>query len=80
MRTSNSLIDRVKAIYSKLRSETDAEPEYAFHQLVVMENPPITHSCINCDSHHYSLCPIRPLRTYKHSEPNDCSDWQEKRD
>ena len=76
--TDKSISDRVRALYAMLRSETDEEPEFAFHQLAVM-NPKVTQCCNNCDSHHYSLCPIRPMRTFKHSEENDCTDWSERR-
>ena len=78
--TDKSISDRVKALYAMLRSETDEEPEFAFHQLAVMNPAPrVIRNCNNCDSHFYNLCPIHPNRTYKHSEENDCPDWQERR-
>lgn len=76
-----SIADRVKAFYQKVRSETAQEPQLSIYQLTAMEleKPQIRHSCNTCASHGYNLCPIHPMRTYQFTEPNDCPDWEHRK-
>lgn len=74
----DSLTSRVRAIYAELRRETDSEPQVTYPQLVAIAEKEVVRSCINCSSHGFNLCPIHPLRTYKHLDPNDCPDWRAK--